>query len=90
MDRTQSSFGCDKTKPRGIGAKCFYRLQQSKKRMSDRSSCRRVMREREGEGGGGDASKNAFGEIGQKYFKSPEERSKKPLAASSSPDCTRF
>lgn len=31
MDRTQTGFGRDETKPRGIGAKCFYRLQPSEK-----------------------------------------------------------
>lgn len=39
--------------------------------------------------GGHDASMTAFGEIGQKYFKSPERKEQKP-PASPSPDCSRF
>lgn len=39
--------------------------------------------------GGHDASMTAFGEIGQKYFKSPERKKQKP-PASPSPDCSRF
>lgn len=39
--------------------------------------------------GGGDASMNAVGEIGQKYFKSPE-RKKQKRPASPSPDCAQF
>lgn len=56
MDRSRSSFGQDERKPRGIGAKCVYRLQPSEKRTSDRSSCRRVMRG----GGGGERQQERF------------------------------
>lgn len=72
MDRTQSSFGRDETKPRGIGAKCFYRLQPSEKRTSDRSSCRWVMRE----GEGGAPARTLLARSVKNISSLPKERSK--------------